>query len=172
MTIIGRLTCLFLLMVCSFTVSAEGRCPPGYAPTTNPDFIGCAPIYNAGPSTGSSPNSAPKSADPGARRKFHWGAIVVDGDKGKFGGADGYDSPSQAEKAAVKICKDHGGKQCKLVLEYYNQCGALVWGDYRYSGHSGPDLNEVTKRAIDLCSEETSNCKIFYTGCSYPVEVE
>lgn len=159
-------------MVCSFTARAEGRCPPGYFPTTNPDFIGCAPIYNSDPSLGYSSSSAPKPPDPGPRWKFRWGAIVVDGEKGKFGGADGFESPSQAQKAAVKICRNHGGKRCELVIEYYNQCGALVWGEDRYSGHSGPVPDEVSKRALDLCAQETSNCQIYYMGCSYPVEAD
>ncbi len=172
MTMIGRLVCSLLLMVCSFTVSAEGRCPPGYFPTTNPDFVGCAPIYNADSGSGYSSSSVPRPPDPGPRWKFRWGAIVVDGEKGIFGGADGFERPSQAKKAAIKDCRKHGGKRCDLVIEYYNQCGALVWGVNRYSGHSGPVPEEVSKRALNLCAKETSNCQIYYMGCSYPVEVE
>ena len=168
-----RLISLLFLMVCSFMVKAEGRCPPGYFPTTNPDFVGCAPIYGSGGyDSGYSPALAPKPPDPGARWKFRWGAIVVDGEKGKFGGADGFERPSQAKKAAVKDCRKHGGKRCELLIEYYNQCGALVWGENRYSGHSGPVPDEVSQRALSLCAKETSNCQIYYMGCSYPVEVE
>lgn len=168
-----RLFSLLFLMVCSFMVGAEGRCPPGYFPTTNPDFVGCAPIYGSGGyDSGYSPASAPKPPDPGARWKFRWGAIVVDGEKGKFGSADGFDRPSQAKKAAVKVCRKKGGKRCELLIEYYNQCGALVWGDDRYSGFSGPLPEEVSRRALASCAKETSNCQIYYMGCSYPVEVE
>ena len=172
MTINGRIIFLLLLMICHFTVSAEGRCPPGYFPTTNPDFIGCAPIYNSDPSSAYSSSSASKPPDPGPRWKFRWGVIVVDGEKGKFGGADGHESPGQAEKAAAKVCHENGGKRCELLVEYYNQCGALVWGENRYSGHTGPEPDEVSKRALDLCGEEVSNCQIYYVGCSYPVEAD
>ena len=117
MTINGRIIFLLLLMICHFTVSAEGRCPPGYFPTTNPDFIGCAPIYNSDPSSAYSSSSASKPPDPGPRWKFRWGVIVVDGEKGKFGGADGHESPGQAEKAAAKVCHENGGKRCELLVE-------------------------------------------------------
>ena len=169
---VARFFSTLLIIAYSFSVSAEGRCPPGYFPTTNPDFVGCAPIYNADPGSGYSPSSAPKPPDPGPRWKFRWGAIVVDGERGKFGGADGFERPSKAKKAAIKDCRSNGGKQCELLVEYYNQCGALVWGENRYSGHTGPVPEEVSKRALDLCAKDTSNCQIYYTGCSYPVEVE
>ena len=173
MNLSKALVLLCSLLIFSGTVSAEGRCPPGYFPTNNPDFVGCAPSYGSGGyDSGYSPASAPKPPDPGARWKFRWGAIVVDGEKGIYGGADGFDRPSQAQKAAVKDCRKHGGKQCKLLIEYYNQCGALVWGDGRYSAFSGPLPDEVSQRALNMCAKETSNCQIYYMGCSYPVEVE
>ena len=172
MTINCRIIFLLLLMICNFTVSAEGRCPPGYFPTNNPDFVGCAPIYNSNPSSGYSPSSAPKPPDPGARWKFRWGAIVVDGEKGKFGGADGFERPSQAKKAAIKDCRSNGGKQCKLLIEYYNQCGALVAGDNMHQAFAGPTSEQITKRALEACNKSTVNCQIYYLGCSYPVEVD
>lgn len=58
-----------LVLLCSFLifsgrVSAEGRCPPGYFPTNNPDFVGCAPSYGSGGyDPGYSPASAPKPPD-------------------------------------------------------------------------------------------------------------
>ncbi len=165
-----RLFSLFLLMVCSFGVSAEGRCPLGYFPTTNPDFVGCAPIYNADPGSGYSPSSAPKPPDPGPRWKFRWGAIVVDREVGTFGGADGLERPSQAKKVAIKDCRTNGGKRCKLLIEYYNQCGVLVAGDNMHEAFAGPVAEQIKKRAIESCSKTTANCQIHYLGCSYPVE--
>jgi hypothetical protein len=166
----SRFFLLLVLMLCSGLVNAEGRCPPGYAPSNNPDFVGCAPIYQSGYDSGYSPASSPKPPDPGPRWKFRWGAIVVDGKKGIFGGADGFERPDHAQKAAVKDCRKHGGKDCKLLIEYYNQCGALVWGDNKYAGYTGPEPDSVGKRAVESCNKETSNCRIYYMGCSYPVE--
>ena len=168
-----RLICLFLLGAISFTAKSEGRCPPGYFPTNNPDFVGCAPSYGSGGyASGYSPTSAPKPPDPGARWKFRWGAIVVDAGKGKFGGADGFERPSQAKKAAIRDCRSNGGKQCKLLIEYYNQCGALVAGDNMHEAFAGPLSEQVTNRALESCNKVTNNCQIYYVGCSYPVEVE
>ena len=173
MNLSNTLVLLCSLLIISSAASAEGRCPPGYFPTTNPDFVGCAPTYDSGGyDSGYSPASAPKPPDPGARWKFRWGAIVVDAKNGIYGGADGFDKPSQAQKAAVKDCRKHGGKRCELIIEYYNQCGALVWGNNRYSAHSGPLPDEVSKRALDRCAKDASNCQIYYLGCSYPIEVE
>ncbi len=172
MCIIYRLPCFLLLMLSTFTVSAEGRCPPGYFPTTNPDFVGCAPIYNSSSGTGYSSSSTPKPPDPGPRWKFRWGAIVVDRETGTFGGADGFERPSQAKKAAIKDCRTNGGKRCKLLIEYYNQCGVLVAGDNMHEAFAGPVAEQIKKRAIESCSKTTANCQIHYLGCSYPVEVE
>lgn len=167
--IINKFFCLFFFMAYAGTVYAEGNCPPGYVPTSNPDYIGCAPNYNTS-AGGYSSATAPNPPNPGPRWDFRWGAIVVDGKNGIFGGADGFKRPSQAQKAAVKDCQKHGGKQCKVLIEYYNQCGALVWGDNKYAGYTGPQPNEVKQRAVESCQKETSNCKIYYMGCSYPVE--
>ncbi len=102
---VGRFFSALLISAYSLSVSAEGRCPPGYFPTTNPDFVGCAPIYNSGYDSGYSPSSAPMPPDPGPRWKFRWGAIVVDREIATFGGADGFERPSQAKKAAIKDCR-------------------------------------------------------------------
>ena len=167
------LVLLCSLLIFSGTVSAEGRCPPGYFPTNNPDFVGCAPSYGSrGYDSGYSPASASKPPDPGARWKFRWGAIATDDVDGKFGVADGFERPSQANKTAIKDCRKNGGKQCKLYLEYYNQCAALVGGDTTYSAHRGPLPDEVKERALGACNKVTTNCQIYYVGCSYPVEVE
>jgi hypothetical protein len=164
---ITKLISLLLLLACSKILSAEGRCPPGYFPTNNPDFVGCAP-NNAPTLSGS--GSTPEPADPGPRWDFRWGAIAVDGDAGKFAGADGLATPDKAKKAAIKLCRKNGGKQCRILIEYHNQCGALVWGDNQYAGFYGALPEEVQKRALESCSGLTANCKIYYLGCSYPVE--
>lgn len=164
-----RFAFLSMLLLCSGQVFAEGRCPPGYFPTNNPDFVGCAPNNSPRLNGG---GSVPQPPDPGPRWDFRWGAIAVDGQAGRFAGADGLETPSKAKKAATKLCRKNGGKQCKVLVEYHNQCGALVWGDNQYAGFYGALPEEVQKRAIESCSSLTANCKIYYLGCSYPTRID
>jgi hypothetical protein len=163
---------LFVILLCSRVALAQS-CPEGYFEVGggNAGFTGCAPIYNSDLSS-SGPTYSPSPPNPGPRWQFRWGAIAVDGLKGKFAGADGFTTPSKAKKAAIKRCKKNGGKSCETIIEYHNQCGALVWGDNQYAGFYGALIDEVTSRAMKSCNSLTLNCKIYYTGCSYPVEVE
>jgi Domain of unknown function (DUF4189) len=167
-----RLLLLLLILVFSKAVFAEGNCPEGYFDVGggNAGFSGCAPIYNS--DLGSGTSYSPNPPNPGPRWKFRWGAIAVDGEKGKFAGVDGLATPSKASKAAIKQCRRNGGKHCEILIEYHNQCGALVWGDNQYAGFYGALLDDVTARALKSCSSLVSNCKIYYTGCSYPVEAD
>ncbi len=159
---------LLLFVVCNRPVFAEGRCPPGYFETNLPDFYGCAP------------DNSPKLADPGGQMSlppalgpqwaYRYGAIAIDDAKGRFGGVDGQADQRKARKAAIKLCRTNGGSKCKIVMEYYNQCGALAWGADKYVAFRGPVVDELTKRGIESCNRLTSNCQIYFVGCSYPVE--
>ncbi|TXI45572.1 MAG: DUF4189 domain-containing protein [Lysobacter sp.] len=144
---------------------AEGNCPQGYYPIGggNGGWAGCAPI----------PNDNAPAPDPGPQWERRWGAIAVDETVGRFGGAEGYSSARRAEKAALAACRKNGGsKRCKAMGgAYYNQCGALAWGDQRLEIYSAGTAGEANEYALRACSERTTNCKIYYTGCSYPVRV-
>jgi Domain of unknown function (DUF4189) len=166
---VARLLIGLLFLACSGTALAEGRCPPGYFPSSQFEHTGCAPVYDASDdsSTSYEPAAPP---DPGPRWEYRWGAIAVDGAKGNYGAVDDFSDVRKARKAAIKICKSHGGKKCKIQLEYYNQCGALVWGGNKYVTSRGSVPDEVIKHGMGLCNQLTSNCQVVYMGCSYPVE--
>lgn len=163
-----------LLLSCAFSQAAlaeGGTCPQGYYPIGggNAGWSGCAPMYDSGMPVGTTPPAPP---NPGPRWEFRWGAIAIDSQKGRFGGADGYRDPRKASRAAVKTCRKNGGGKCKIAIEYYNQCGALVWGDTGVTTSQGPIVDEVVNRTLHACSQQTSNCQVAYAGCSYPVEKE
>lgn len=164
-----------ILVLCSCkSAFAEGNCPSGYfpAPGGTASAPRCAPIFNASTMPGAGGYSA-EPPNPGPRWQFRWGAIAVDEEAGFSGGADGLLTPSKAKKAAEKECrKNGGGKGCKVVTEYHNQCGALVWGVDKYVAYRGPLTEEVTRRGMESCNKITSDCQIYYVGCSYPVEIE
>ncbi len=150
---------------------AEGNCPQGYFPIGggNAGWNGCAPMYDPSMPMGSVPPAPP---NPGPRWEFRWGVIVVDSERGKFAGIDGYADPRKAERTAVKQCRKNGGKRCKVLVEYHNQCGVLVAGDALTVAYHGPVIEEASKRAMADCSSKTGNCQVYYSGCSYPVEKE
>jgi Domain of unknown function (DUF4189) len=116
---------------------------------------------------GSSQGAAPA----GPQWASRWGAIAVDGAAGKFGGVEEMTSGSRAKKAAIKLCRQNGGSDCKIAAAYGNQCGALAWGDGKYASYSGPDYDKAIAGAVAYCSETTKNCKPYYAGCSFPVRV-
>ncbi len=165
-----RLLAIFLFLACSAEALAEGPCPPGYFPAKTLDFTGCAPAYNAVPDPNNGNNSQ-NPPDPGPQWAFRWGAIAIDDALGKFGGVDGSADARKARKAAIKLCRSNGGKKCKIALDYYNQCGALAWGADKYVAYRGPIAEEVNKRGLESCNKLTSNCQIYYMGCSYPVRI-
>ena len=155
-----------VFLICTRTASAEGSCPPGYLPTNAVDFIGCAPVF--GPSYPS--NAPPTPPDPGPRWESRWGAIAIDDAKGNFGAVDGLYDKRKARKAAIKLCRSNGGQKCNIAIEYSNQCGALAWGTDKYVAYRGPVADEVKRRGVESCSKITSNCQVYYVGCSFPVE--
>jgi Domain of unknown function (DUF4189) len=163
-----RITLLLLISVLLYSaeVNAEGRCPPGYHPvgTNTTGYLGCAPIPGAGE------DSAP--VDPGPRWVTRWGAIAIDGSTGKFAGTEGMSNERKAKRSAITQCRNNGGKQCKVIATYYNQCGALAWGDAKATGYSGPEREETVQLAIQACSKQTTNCQAYYSGCSYPEQIQ
>lgn len=148
-----------------FEIRAEGNCPQGYYPIGggNGGWAGCAPIPS---------NDAP-SPNTGPQWERRWGAIAVDATVSRFGGAEGYGSARRAEKAAVAACRKNGGThRCKAMGgAYYNQCGALAWGDQRFEIYSAGTADEANEYALRACSAQTTNCRIYYTGCSAPVRI-
>jgi hypothetical protein len=165
---------VFFLLICK-AAFAEGNCPSGYFPAqgSTDSAPRCAPIFNASTMSGAGTGYSPEPPNPGPRWQFRWGAIAVDAEAGYSGGADGFLTPTKAKRAAEKECrKNGGGKGCKIVAEYHNQCGALVWGIDKYVAYSGPVTEEVIRRGMESCNKITSDCQIYYAGCSYPVEIE
>jgi hypothetical protein len=152
------------LVLLVFEVKAEGNCPPGYFPIGGPEVQGCAPIPSSG---GGLP------LDPGPQWATRWGAIAVDGTVSRFGGAEGYSNRRRAEKAAIANCKKNGGtKHCKVPGgAYYNQCGALAWGESKARVFSAGTTEAAQNLALEACSKDTANCKVYYSGCSYPERI-
>ncbi len=159
---------LFIVLMLAGMNALAGGCPYGYVEIYNPDVLNCAPIpgveRNENSSVNSSNNYTPP--DPGPMWEKRWGAIAVGA--GYYGAMEEMKTARSAEKAAIKECTKNGGKKCRVVASYYNQCGALAWGDNRYVGYRGPIRETTEKDAVNVCNQQTANCKVSYSGCSYP----
>lgn len=165
--LISLLSVNSLLFSTKGLLAEGGNCPPGYFPTGGGGAVGCAPIPNY-----NLPGAQQHPPDPGPTWQTRWGAIAIDGQNSRFAGVEGFSTSSKAKKAAIKLCRSNGGKKCKILLNYYNQCGALAWGQQGAIASGGPVLEEVMKQSVAACSEKTSNCQVYYSGCSYPEKVQ
>ena len=125
-------------------------------------WTGCAPV--------NAPNVDPP--DPGPHWATRWGAIAVDGKAGKFGAIDGSGSKRHASKAAIAECKRNGGRRCKIMLTYYNQCAALASGSTSSISYHAPEQEQAVRGALESCGAKDGDCQVYFAGCSYPQLVE
>ena len=139
---------------------AEGICPAGSFPIGggNSGWQGCAPMGNG-------------AGEPAEEWETRWGAIATG--NGLFGAAEGASSKSQAEKIALRKCKESGstGGKCKIKGSYHDQCAALAWGDAGAIAFRSPDRADAEANAVAACSQQTTNCQLYYSACSYPVRL-
>lgn len=152
-----------LSFACLFAIEAraEGRCPAGYFPIGGggSGWEGCAPMGNG-------------AGEPTEEWETRWGAIATG--NGLFGAAEGASSKSQAEKIALRQCRESGGKggKCKVKITYHDQCAALAWGDGGAIAFRSPDRSDAETSAVAACSQHTTDCQLYYSACSYPERVD
>ena len=89
-----------------------------------------------------------------------------------LGGVQDMESKRQAETAALAACKARGGRDCRVNIVYYNQCGAVASGGGHMGSARAPTEKEAVEDAIATCEESGgSDCQLYFMGCSYPVRV-
>jgi Domain of unknown function (DUF4189) len=161
----ARTVCLILFL--SAPTYASAQCPAGIPSAGNPQCVPPDVFYNSLPNTDPPPLPSPKWAT-------RWGSIAVG--IGPGGGVVGASrdatSKRKAEKEAMKQCRQHtDSRDCRIEISYYNQCGVLAWGENYYHTARAATVSEASGIAISSCNTRTSNCKLFYSNCSYPVRV-
>ncbi|WP_162250163.1 DUF4189 domain-containing protein [Lysobacter sp. Root667] len=159
------------LIVCG-SAHAEQGCPEGLAPIGQAPGPICVPQpgYGIG---GPSPVQQRLSA-PQPRWLERWGAVAIDVVASKMGTATDRKSSRDAERAALKDCKNRGGteQQCKkTLLVYGNGCGAVAMGVDLVAARGGGSVEEASARALKACGLDSTGCEVLYTRCSYPVLV-
>jgi Domain of unknown function (DUF4189) len=152
----------FVILLLS-TMDANAQCRMG----SGPDFGDGIPYCSQPAPTAYVEPSGPQWAT-------RWGAIAIDpnASKGGVGVASDMKSQRAAEKAAMKQCRNKGGgKTCRVQTAYDNQCGVIAWGDTYYSTANGDTIDSASELGLRECGKETSNCRIYYSNCSYPVRI-
>lgn len=165
--------CAILLLalwgVADRPVRAENGCPAGYTPWRVPiqsPQSDCVPIVDdveAQPATPRAPQWVSR-----------WGAIAI-GDTSTGGGVGisvYRKSRGDAQRAAIRECSDTGGgAACRVnIFAYHDQCVALSWGTRGWNINSAETLEEATANSARECAGRTEGCRIFYSGCSLPVQ--
>ena len=95
-----------------------------------------------------------------------FGALAIDNNRGSgWGWSKGHRSREGAQRAALAQC----GGSCRIVLTFWNTCGAFAadqtpgstingWG-------LGPASNAAKARAISECSNRGGNCQARVWAC-------
>lgn len=164
-----RVWCLLALVMVSCAAGAEQGCPEGLAPIGQAPGPICVPQPGYG--VGGSGPLQPR-APRGPRWQSRYGAMSIDYSRGKLGTAANQGSTRQAEKAAIAQCRADGGDDAscrKNLLSWGNGCGVVAWGASFAAMRSGASVDAAAAEALEVCGQNTADCQIYYSGCSYPV---
>jgi hypothetical protein len=103
-----------------------------------------------------------------------YGAVAYDSVSGAEGHTTDQTSKSQSESTAVSLCAQHGGKSCKVLVSYYNQCAAIaqVQGGGQMGTGRSLHSQQAEQLAMEACGQAQTTCKIVYSACSLPVRVQ
>lgn len=100
-------------------------------------------------------------------------AEVASGGQLATGAAVSQKSKGGANALAISVCKEMGGRKCKVIVTYHNQCVAMAdpVGDRMpdaISTTTTAETAELAKRmSLDRCQGiKGQKCEVFYSGCS------
>ena len=142
---------------------AQMACPQGVTPGSTQ----CLP---------SGPSAQP--APPAARWRFTWGAMAEDEETGNVGTSTGKFSRSAAHREAMRKCKAMGGRSCRPIFDYKNNCAVVVEPIQFIDGSSiaiyrdGSSTEDASGVALATCEQRNGReCKVNYSNCTRPVLV-
>ncbi len=155
--------CFAALAISLFSTAASAQCRMG----SGPDFGDGIPYC-------SQPSPSSYVVPSGPEWESRWGAIAIGSTAsgGGIGVASDMKNRRAAEKTALRQCRSSGGgKTCRIELAYANQCGVIVWGDTYFETESAETADKAETEASKVCDRQTSNCRLYYANCSYPVRI-
>jgi hypothetical protein len=140
-------------------------------PYRGTDITSCGPVpagyYGENADSG---NHMPEP--PPAIWKKTWGAIAFSSASGVVGVATGMKNKKAASQAALADCRSlGGGNNCKVGMEYFNQCAAIAWGAGQSNTSTAETVEIASDNALKRCEQQTKDCRIVYSDCSKPVRV-
>lgn len=94
-----------------------------------------------------------------------FGAIAVDdsGDEEPgYGFVTGAETRQQAERGALKQCREHGNENCKIVV-WFKKCGAYAESKKRYGYGYGDTKAAAINGAMEGCGN--NRCKLIVAEC-------
>lgn len=100
-----------------------------------------------------------------------WGAMAMGKNGSGFSSSEQAVSKRAAMADALNACRVKGGKDCKVIVHYSNQCAALAWGTSYWVTWRAPTIEEASVEGIRACAKETDDCRIMYAACSLPQRV-
>ncbi len=153
-----------LLLIAPHTSLAQVVCPPGYAPIGGGGVVGdyasgCAPIGGG-------------EEQPEEIWEDRWGAVAI-ADGAAFGYSENMASQEEASQSALEACRKNAvNNACEVKMTYYNTCLAISWGDNGYFSEVNPSIEQAQSTAQAGCQKDYTNCKPYYSACSYSERVQ
>lgn len=98
-----------------------------------------------------------------------FGAWAID-ESGAFGVSFGEVSRESADRKALDMCQERGGRRCVAIGQFRNLCSTFAWGGGRSSFDGGESVEISERRALAACELDAGvECDVIRTVCSMPV---
>ena len=131
----------------------------------------CIPPDALGPYNGSPRYRQPQ--EPMIIWADRWGAIAEDPQiLGAIGTVVGKKSKSKAKKDALAICALHNGRNCKIMLAYYNQYAAVAVDDRGLAVRAHASTREEAENLALTGFDPGDSSTLVYSACSLPERIQ
>jgi serine/threonine-protein kinase len=103
---------------------------------------------------------------PSGRSKIY-GAIAYSRKNGAYGYSHGWTNRKQAEKVALKNCRENG-KGCKPAVWFYNSCGAVASDGRHVTWGQASTAGAAMQQALEKCNKKwfKGKCEGKVSHCS------
>ena len=131
-------------------------------------------VYGTHPDDGRGPQQQSTNQRPAIKKPSSYGAVAWDGKRGFYGSASKQASKQAADELALRRCKS---ANCKIMMQYANQCTAVAYGlersgTFSWTVTAGLTQSKAERDATKKCSKVAKDCKILLSECSPAGEIE
>jgi hypothetical protein len=129
-----------------------------------------AAVASTGPANAVvAPSKKSEKAAPEKKGKSegNYGVIAYSEESDITAWSTNFPSEAEAEKGALNQCKKDGGKKCKAVLWFADNCGSFAVGDGQGYQSAYADTKEAADAdALKGCEKLTDNCTVRESVCN------